>query len=135
MARLPHWAVLVLSAWWLAACAQSAPGGPAPGSQADQRAMLSAIKAYYEDNAVEQNNVCKSPLMDGVTRNELVSQDGNQRVVQVAYKYSDYANRSNTRRTCSGYGDRTFTLVRGGGRYRVTEMTGEVRTSPSLRIW
>jgi hypothetical protein len=131
LARFP-W-VLVL-ACWLAACAPTAPGGVPPDSPTEQRLMLSAIKAYYENNAVEQNNACKSPLMDGVTRSDVVSRDGNQLVVQLRYKYSDYTNRRGARQSCSGFGERTFTLTK-GQRFRVTDMTGEVRSSPSLRIW
>lgn len=125
--------VLVL-AGWLAACAPTAPSSVSPDSPAEQRLMLSAIKTYYEHNAVEQNNACKSPLMDGVTRSNVVSRDGNQLVVQLRYKYSDYTNRTGARQTCSGFGERNFTLTR-GQRFRVTGMTGEVRSSPSLRIW
>lgn len=124
---------LVLVAWWLAACAQTVPSGLAPGSQGEERAILSAIRAYYENNAVEENNSCKAPLLSGVTRSEVVSRDGNDLVVELGYKYANYVNRSSNR--CRGFGNRTFTLTRDGGRFRVIEMTGERRTSPSWRIW
>jgi hypothetical protein len=124
-------AIQVTLALGLVGCAASRD----EGSSAVQPAMLSAIKAYYEHNAAEQNNVCKGPLMDGVTRSELVSQDDSQLVVEVGYKYRDYTSRRSTGRACSGFGSRTFTLSRDGGRFRVIGMSGEVRTSPSLRIW
>jgi len=126
-------AVLVLAAWWLTACAQTAPSGLAPGSQGEERAILSAIRAYYENNAVEENNRCSAPLLSAVTRSEVVSRDGNDLVVELGYKYANYTNRGGSR--CRGFGNRTFTLTRDGGRFRVIEMTGERRTSPSWRIW
>lgn len=131
LARLAF-ATLVLVAW-LAACAQTAPGTLPPGSQAEQRAILSAIRTYYESNAVEENNACKAPLLDGVTRSEVVSRDGDQLVVELGYRYANTVNRGSRR--CRGFGNRTFTLVRSDGRLRVTDMTGEVRTSPTWRIW
>lgn len=132
LSKLARAALVALA--WLAACA-TVPSGPEPGSQAEQRALLSAIRAYYENNAVEQNNACKSPLLDAVTRSEVVSREDNQLVVELSYRFSDYVNRRGSRGTCSGMGNRTFTLTRSEGRFRVIDMTGEARTSPSWRIW
>ncbi len=109
------WAFLVLAPWWLAACAQTAPGRLVPGSQDEQRAMLSAIKGYYENNAVEEGNVCKSPLLDGVTRSEVISRDGNEVVVELRYKYSRLRQSQQHAAHCTGFGNRTFTLARDGG--------------------
>lgn len=126
-------AALVVAAWWLSACAQTVPSGMAPGSQGEERAILSAIRAHYENNAVEENNSCSAPLLSAVTRSEVVSRDGNELVVELGYKYANYTNRGSNR--CRGFGNRMFTLSRDGGRFQVIEMTGERRTSPSWRIW
>jgi hypothetical protein len=127
----PAWAIVV-AALWLAGCATA----PDPGSQPVVDAqMLQAIRAYYEHNATEQGNICRGPIMEGVTRTELVSQDAGERVIRVSYRYSNYINRSRTRNHCTGSAKRTFTLAPSGGRYRVVAMSGEVRTGPTLRIW
>jgi hypothetical protein len=118
----------------LAGCAPTDRDSVTPGSQVEQRLIQSAIRAYYEQNAVEQNNACNAPLMSGVTRSDAVSRDGDEVVVQVRYKYGNYVSRS-SRRTCTGFGNRTFTLTKRDGRFRVIDMTGEVRTTPSWRIW
>ena len=98
-------------------------------------ALLPAIKRYYESNAVEQNNTCKAPIMDGVTRSEVLSRDNGQTVVRVAYTYRDTLGRRTARRRCRGFGERTFTVSTEAGRHRVVGMTGELRSSPSLQIW
>ncbi|MEM7025949.1 MAG: hypothetical protein AAF637_25715 [Pseudomonadota bacterium] len=98
-------------------------------------ALLPAIKRYYESNAVEENNQCRAPLMDGVTRSEIVSQEDDRTVVRVVYTYRDTIGRSTATRRCRGFGERTFTLVSEAGRPRVVDMTGERRSSPTMRIW
>ena len=118
----------------LSACAtdhQPASGTLPPAD----RAMLRAIQAYYEHNAVEERNTCRSPIMDGVTRSQVLSRDGDETVVEVRYRYSNYVSRRTSNRRCTGFNTRTFTLTDDSSRPRVVRMTGEVRSSPSLRIW
>jgi hypothetical protein len=112
----------------LAGCAADpAPRGAAPVS----RDALAAIQRYYDGNAAEENNACSAPIMS-VTRSELVSEGDGRMVVDVAYSYTNYGNRSGRR--CRGIGDRRFTLSNASGRFTVIDMTGERRLGPSWRL-
>lgn len=98
-------------------------------------ALLPAIKRHYESHAVEENNTCRALIMDGVTRSEILSRENGLTVVQVGFTYRSTVGRRTNRRRCRGFGERTFTVSTEAGRHRVVGMTGEVSSSPSLRIW
>ncbi|MEM7025014.1 MAG: hypothetical protein AAF637_20890 [Pseudomonadota bacterium] len=70
-----------------------------------------------------------------MTRSEVLSSDGDETVVEVRYRFSNYVSRRTSNRRCTGFNTRTFTLINDSGRQRVVGMTGEVRSSPTLRIW
>ncbi|MEM7024215.1 MAG: hypothetical protein AAF637_16735, partial [Pseudomonadota bacterium] len=86
---------------------------------------MRAIEAYYDWHAVEGR--CSAPIMEGVTRSDILSEDGDQTVRQVRYMYRDYQQRSTRTRRCRGFGSRTFTLINDEGRPRVISMSGQTR--------
>jgi hypothetical protein len=125
-----HAARLMLVLGLVGCAADAPPGGTAPLS----REAMAAIQRYYESNAAEQNNACSGLIMNGVTRTNVVSERAETLVVDVTYKYLNYANRSDSR--CRGIGNRRFTLRNDSGRFVVTDMTGERRLGlPAWRIW
>ena len=117
---------------WLAACA-SEPGQSGALEAGDRRAVIAAIRRYYESNAAEENNACSALLMSGVSRLEVVSDSDGRLVVDVTYFYSNTAHRGSMR--CRGTGNRQFTLTRSAGNLQVADMTGERRRGASWRIW
>lgn len=123
---------IVALGWWLAACA-SEPGQTSSLEVGDRRPVIAAIRRYYESNAAEQNNACSSLLMSGVTRIEVVSDSGDELVVDVSYFYTNTAHRDSMR--CRGTGNRQFTLTRSGDMFQVVDMTGERRLGARWRLW
>lgn len=117
---------------WLTACA-SEVGRTDSREVSEQRQIVAAIRLYYASNAAEENNACSAPIMDAVTRTQVVSDSDGLLVVDVSYAYANEINRSGRR--CRGFGTRQFTLSNEAGRFRVVEMTGERRLGARWRIW
>lgn len=109
------WTVLLLVAG-LAGCVAGDPM---------TRQEMRAIEAYYDWHAAE--GPCNAPIMEGVTRSDIVSQNDDRTVKQVRYLYRDYIRRSTRNRRCRGFGSRTFTLTYDEGRPRVIGMSGQTR--------
>ena len=117
---------------WLAACA-SEPGQSGALEAGDRRAVIAAIRRYYESNAAEENNACSALLMSGVSQTSVVSDQDGKLVVDVTYFYNNNAHRGSMR--CRGTGNRQFTLTRSANGFQVVDMTGERRLGARWRIW
>jgi hypothetical protein len=82
--------------------------------------LLQAIGVYYERNAWEENGRCTAPLLEGVTRAEVLAEDEDQLVIRVRYRYRDsIRDRPRVRsgaaglfRECAGFAVRTFTIAK-----------------------
>ena len=101
---------------------------PASGARSSQ-----AIRLYYEQNAAEENNACSALIMSGVTRTEVVSDSGDELILDVSYLYNNDAHRGSMR--CRGTNTRQFTLSRGPNGFQVADMTGERRMGARWRLW
>jgi hypothetical protein len=117
---------------WLAACGFE-PSQPRSLDASERRAVLAAIRHYYESNAAEENNACSALIMSGISRTDVVSDSDDRLVVDVTYFYTNYAHRRSMQ--CRGTGNRQFTLTRSADGFRVVDMTGERRLGARWRIW
>ena len=122
---------IVATVLWLAACSGDPAQNPA-WTLAGHPGLLYWVKFYYERNALEENGRCTAPLLEGVSRAEVLSEDQDQLVVALVYRYRD-ALRDEPRapsgrlpffRECTGVASRTFTIATGGDRPTVIGMNG-----------
>ena len=79
---------LVAAALWLGACAGDPARNPA-WQLAGHPGLLYQIRFYYERNAREEGGRCTAPLLEGVTRSEVLAEDQDQLVIQLDYRYRD----------------------------------------------
>jgi hypothetical protein len=116
---------------WVAACATDPAQNPA-WELAGHPGLLYQIKLYYEQNALEENGRCTRPLLEGVSRSEVLAEDDDQLVVRVTYRYRD-SIRDEPRapsgalpmfRECTGYAIRTFTIDKTDGELTLAGMDG-----------
>jgi hypothetical protein len=122
-------ACLVSAPIWLYACA--ADQNPA-WELAGHPGLLYEIKFYYERNALEENGRCTAPLLEGVSRSEVLAEDDDQLVIGLTYRYRDMI-RDEPRspsgvlpmfRECTGFASRTFTITKADGELAVAGMDG-----------
>jgi hypothetical protein len=116
---------------WLLACAGDPAQNPA-WELAGYPGLLYEIKFYYERNALEENGRCTAPLLEGVSRSEVLAEDDDQLVIRLSYRYRDFI-RDEPRlpsgqlpmfRECRGFASRTFTIDKTGGEMTVAGMDG-----------
>jgi hypothetical protein len=130
--------LLVGVALWLGACAGDPAQNPA-WTLAGHPGLLYWIRFYYERNALEENGRCGAPLLEGVSRAEVLSEDQDQLVVRLDYRYRDFvrdeprapSGRLPFFRECVGFASRTFTIATGGDHPVVTGMDGPQRRRPA----
>jgi hypothetical protein len=122
-------ACLVGAPLWLFACA--ADQNPA-WELAGHPGLLYQVKLYYEQNALEENRRCTRPLLEGVSRSEVLAEDDDQLVIELTYRYRD-SIRDEPRspsgqlpmfRECEGFATRTFTISKADDELIVTGMSG-----------
>ena len=111
----------------LAACAGDPAQNPA-WELAGHPGLLYWIRFYYEQNALEENGWCTAPLLEGVSRSEVLAEDDEQLVIRLTYRYRDFM-RDEPRlpgffRECQGFATRTFTIAKTGDELRVATMDG-----------
>lgn len=106
---------------------------------AGEPGLLYDIKLFYERNALEENGRCPKPLLDGISRAEMLDENGTEMTVAISYAYHDWTmtgedceprrpNRCFIMQQCRGFNTRTFTIQRAAPDFqRVIEMTGEQR--------
>ena len=110
---------------------------------AGEPGLLYDIKLFYEKNAREEHGRCPRPLMDGITRAEVLDETGARLTVRISYAYRDWTmtgedcdrlrpGRCFIQQACRGFSSRTFTLDRAAPDFkRVLEMSGEQRRRQS----
>jgi hypothetical protein len=113
---------------WLALIGLALAGcnGASPGldqSLAGVPGLRPVVQRHYEARATEENNRCRSPLLDGVLTSSVVESNAQRIVVQVRYLYRDHS--AELRGQCIGFGSRTFTIEMGPDGLMVVDMTGE----------
>lgn len=117
---------LVSAALWLVACAGDPAQNPA-WELAGHPGLLYKIKFYYERNALEENGRCTAPLLEGVSRSEVLAEDDEQLAIGLTYRYRD-AIRDERRlgffRECEGFASRTFTIAKADDELIVAGMDG-----------
>ena len=112
---------------WLLACSIDPAQNPA-WELAGHPGLLYDIQLYYQRNALEENGRCTRPLLQGVTRSEVLAEDDEQLVVALTYRYRD-SLRDERRlggmfRECQGFATRTFTIAKADGELSVVGMDG-----------
>jgi hypothetical protein len=112
---------------WLLACAFDPAQSPV-WELAGHPGLLYDVQLYYQRNALEENGRCSSPLLQGVSRAEVLAEDDEQLVIRLTYRYRD-AIRDDRRlggifRECEGFASRTFTIAKADGELRVVGMDG-----------
>ena len=112
---------------WLLACSIDPAQNPA-WELAGHPGLLYDIQLYYQRNALEENGRCTRPLLEGVTRSEVLAEDDEQLVIRLTYRYRD-SIRDERRlggmfRECTGFASRTFTIAKADGETRVAGMDG-----------
>ena len=99
------------------------------------------VKLYYELNATEENGRCTAPLLEGVTRSQVLSDNAEQMVLDVGYYYRDWIRdgedcgplrplRCTVMRECRGFAQRTFIVDKGQDAFTVVDMSGPQRGRP-----
>jgi hypothetical protein len=124
-------AVFVSTALWLGACVGDPAQNPA-STLAGHPGLLYWIKFYYERNALEENGRCTAPLLEGVTRSEVLAENQDQLVIRLDYRYRDFirdeprapSGRLPFIRECEGFASRVFTIAKGPEGLAVAGMDG-----------
>lgn len=133
MRRLAGVVTIGLCGLWAAACAQLEQSSV--WELAGHPGLLLKVKQYYERNALEQGGYCPSPLLEGVTRSQVISETPDQLVVRLTYYYRDATKECEEDdplvctpfRACKGFAQRTFTIAKHGDALSVAEMSGPQR--------
>jgi hypothetical protein len=125
---------LVGGPMWLLACSIDPAQNPA-WELAGHPGLLYDIQLFYQRNALEENGRCTRPLLQGVTRSEVLAEDDAQLVVALTYRYRD-SLRDERRlggmfRECTGFARRTFTIAKENGELSVVGMDGPQRRRPA----
>jgi hypothetical protein len=122
---------LVTGSVWLLACTTDPAQIPA-WELAGHPGLLYEVKLYYQQNALEENGRCTRPLLEGVTRSEVLAEDDEQLVIGLTYRYRD-SIRDEPRspsgqlpmfRECEGFASRTFTIAKTDDELSVAGMSG-----------
>jgi hypothetical protein len=117
---------MVSAALWLVACSSDPAQNPA-WELAGHPGLLYDVKLYYERNALEENGLCTVPLLEGVSRSEVLAENDEQLVLALTYRYRDSMRderRLGLFRECEGFARRTFTIAKSGDELTVTGMDG-----------
>ncbi len=117
---------------------------------AGEPGLLTKVKSYYDQHAMEEGGLCRSPEFGLVTGSSIEERTADHVVVRVSYVYSDPSVKATGwgeyaagpeglapvniagPSKCRGFGTRTFTVARKADGLEVTEMTGSQRKG--LRI-
>lgn len=121
----------VLCALWLVSC------GGRSWELAGQPGLLLKVQQYYESRGLEEGGRCAAPIMQGVARSQVLSDDPDQMVVALSYYYRDWLRdddcdelrpgRCRVNPTCRGFAERTFTIDKGADGLKVVGMSGPQR--------
>jgi hypothetical protein len=104
---------------------------------AGQPGLLLKVRNYYETHAIEEGR-CTAPIMQGVARSQVLSDDPRQMEIALSYYYRDGVRngedcspmrplRCTVMRECQGFAQRTFTIDKGEDGLSVAGMSGPQR--------
>jgi hypothetical protein len=129
---------VLLSGLWLTGC-----GGDAGQSRswelAGQPGLLLKVRNYYERRGIEEGGRCRAPIMEGVARSQVLSDDPSQMVIALTYYYRDWVRDGDdcdprrpgscmmVMQQCRGFAERTFTIEKGEEGLSVAGMSGPQR--------
>lgn len=105
---------------------------------AGQPGLMLKVQNYYERRGLEEGGRCPAPIMMGVSRSQVLSDDQDQMVVALSYYYRDWVRddddcdelrpgRCWVNPTCRGFAERTFTIDKGQDGLKVVGMSGPQR--------
>jgi len=137
MGRYGLTAAVLVSGLWLAGCAWWDPAQSPAWELAGQPGLLLKVQNYYETHAIEEGR-CTAPLMQGVARSQVLSDDPSQMTIALSYYYRDWVRdgddcdplrplRCGIARECRGFAERIFTIDKGEDGLSVAGMTGYQR--------
>jgi hypothetical protein len=126
----------LLCSLWLIGCS----GDPSQNSAwelAGQPGLLLKVQQYYESRAIEEGR-CTAPIMEGVARSQVLSDDARQMEIALSYYYRDWVRdgddcspmrplRCTVMRECQGFAQRTFTIEKREDGLSVAGMSGMQR--------
>lgn len=105
----------------------------------EHKGLLLDISNYYHRHATEEGGRCISPIIDGVSRADIIEENDDKVWVSLRYYYRDFLKdgddcdrkyrrlRCTIHRECRGFARRTFEAVKTEAGYEVTEMAGPRR--------
>jgi hypothetical protein len=127
-------AARLLPALGLLALAACDPYKSAAWTLGGEPGLLFVIKQYYELNALEENGYCRRPLLEGVSRSQVVEDPPGRFTVDIAYYYRDRTRDGDdchlpnapclALRECQGFAERSFVVGKEKDRLEVLEMSG-----------
>jgi hypothetical protein len=129
--------VALVCGLWLIGCAGDASQNPA-WDLAGQPGLLLKVQQYYESRGTEEGGRCTAPILQGVARSEVISDDSSEMMIKLSYAYRDWIRdghdcdrlrplRCGIMRECRGFAERIFTIDKGAGGLSVAGMTGGQR--------
>ena len=133
--KIPRGLAALLCSLWLTGCGD--PSQSPAWELAGQPGLLLKVQQYYEFRAIEEGR-CTAPIMEGVARSQVLSDDPSQMVIALSYYYRDWLRdgddcdpmrplRCTVNRECRGFAERTFTIDKGQDGLSVAGMSGGQR--------
>ena len=135
---VPRGLAVLLCGLWLAGCSGDPSQNPA-WELAGQPGLLLKVRNYYETRGLEEGGRCTAPIMEGVARSQVLSDDPSQMVIALSYYYRDWVRDGDDCdplrparcmaffRECRGFGERIFTIDKGEEGLSVAGMSGGQR--------
>jgi hypothetical protein len=136
--RIARSLAVLLCGLWLAGCSGD-PSGSRSWELAGQPGLLLKVQQYYETRGIEEGGRCTAPIMEGVARSQVLSDDPRQMVIALSYYYRDWVRDGDDcdprrparcmmiMRECRGFAERTFTIDKGEDGLSVAGMSGGQR--------
>jgi len=106
---------------------------------AGEPGLMTKVRTYYSQHALEEGGQCPWPIMEGVTRETVLEDDGEHLEVLVRYAYRDFVRDADDDCSrfrpgrcwmmvpCRGFAERTFRVARTVDGLEVVGMSGEQR--------
>ncbi len=117
---------------FLAGCAAAAPTS---GVFAKYPGLERAIREAYESYAIERNGMCVNPVIQTITRTEVIRDDPEMLVVELRYAWtSPTDNAGSGGSVCNGFATRRFLFAREGRVFQLVDITGQRRTKPYYTV-
>ncbi len=93
-----------------------------------------AIREAYEAYAIERNGTCVNPVMDTITRTEVIRDDAEMLELELRYRFTSSTDNSGRGATCNGFATRRFVFSREGRVFQLVDISGPRRTKPYYTV-